>query len=308
MRTPPDWSSEQLNEGRRKAIALFRKQRMEEPLEAYLRFFEEYEKAVQALLDASGDLMLLDSKLDEVLQDPRLLEAFRYLAGPPISLDDLTILAEANLSRKSIKANPEMAAPVLHVVREVLDSGRFPWVGANRKPTRMERRAAIVASAALIASSRTGTLRRNEGKKAQEALVGDGLVKLGFKEIKRRRVVTLSDAPLPGHFCAESMLGNTRADFVVGLWDKRILGIECKVSNSAVNSYKRLNHEAVGKAVSWLATFGTNGVVPVVVLSGVYTLDNLIEAQARGATIFWSHDLDQLLGWIDAEKPPNAGS
>ena len=189
------------------------------------------------------------------------------------------------------------------MVREVLDSRRFPWVKQSRKPTAVERKAAIVASASLIASSRTGTLRRNEGKKEQEALVRQGLLTRGFKELKRRRVVTLSDAPPPAHFCPESVLGSTRADFIVGLWDKRIMGIECKVSNSAVNSYKRLNHEAVGKAVSWLSTFGTNGVVPVAILSGVYTLDNLIAAQLRGETIFWSHDLDQLLDWIDKEKP-----
>lgn len=115
--------------------------------------------------------------------------------------------------------------------------------------------------------------------------------------------MTLADAPAPGHFCPESLLGKTRADFVVRLWDQRVMGIECKVSNSAVNSFKRLNHEAAGKAISWLSTFGTNGVVPVAVLSGVYTLDNLRDAQARGLTLYWAHDLNQLLDWIEVDRP-----
>jgi hypothetical protein len=302
MRTPPDWSEEQLSVGRSKAIGLFRQERMEEPLEAYLGFFDEYQGTVEDLLKTSVDLTHLDAKLKEILLDRKLLEAFRYLAGPPISLDDLTTLAEANLSQKSIRADADMTSRVLEVVRDVFDRRRFPWVQEGREPTQAERTAAVIASAALIANSKTSTLRRNKGKKDQEALVRQGLLNRGLKELKRRNIVTLTDAPPPGHFCQESRLGTTRADFIVGLWDRRMMGIECKVSNSAVNSYKRLNHEAVGKSLSWLSTFGTHGVVPVAVLSGVYTLGNLVAAQETGLTLFWAHDLDQLLDWIDAEK------
>jgi hypothetical protein len=302
MRTPPDWSDEQLSAGRTKAIALFREERMEEPLEAYLGFFDEYQGVVEDLLETSVDLTQLDNQLEQILTDAKLLETFRYLAGPPISLDDLTILAEANFSRRSIKADPEMTARVLAVVKDVLDRRRFPWIKEEREPTEAERAAAIIASAALIANSKAGTLRRNKGQKDQEALVRQGLLDRDFKELKRRTVVTLADAPAPGHFCPESKLGGTRADFVVGLYDRRVMGIECKVSNSGVNSFKRLNHEAAGKAASWLTTFGTNGVVPVAVLSGVYTLGNLVDAQSRGLTLFWAHDLNQLFDWIETGR------
>lgn len=303
MKTPPDWLDEQLSAGLTKAISIFRQERMEEPLEAYLGFFDEYQGAVEDLLETSVDLAQLDTTIDQVLADKKLLEVFRYLAGPPISDDDLKVLAEAaSFSRKRVKADPDIARRALDVVRDVLDRRRFPWVKENREPTEAERAAAVIASAALIANSRTGTLRRNKGQKDQEALVRLGLLERKFQELKRRKVVTLSDAPAPGHFCPESLLGATRADFLVGLWDRRVMAIECKVSNSSVNSYKRLNHEATGKAVSWLATFGTNGVVPVAVLSGVYTLANLVEAQSRGLTLFWAHDLDQLLDWIGATK------
>ncbi|MFZ0270971.1 MAG: XamI family restriction endonuclease [Acidobacteriaceae bacterium] len=302
MKNPPDWSEEQLRSGLTKAIALFREERMDEPLEAYGNFFEEYQGAFEDLLETSVDLAQLDTTITKILTDKKLLEAFRYLAGPPISVDDLKVLAEANLSQKQIKADPEMVQRVLGVVRHMLDSRRFPWVKDEREPTEAEHFASVIASAALIANSRTGTLRRNKGQRDQEAVVRKGLLGRKFIELKRRKVVTLSEAPVPGHFCAESILGSTRADFIVGLWDRRVMGIECKVSNSSVNSYKRVNHEAAGKAASWLGKFGTNGVVPVAVLSGVYNLGNLIEAQSRGLTIFWAHDLDELLDWIEATK------
>jgi hypothetical protein len=79
--------------------------------------------------------------------------------------------------------------------------------------------------------------------------------------------------------------------------------IECKVSNSAVNSVKRLNREAAGKAESWIGDFGKKQVVPVAVLSGVYKLHNLLGAQERGVVLFWTHDLRALTEWIDATRP-----
>ncbi len=78
--------------------------------------------------------------------------------------------------------------------------------------------------------------------------------------------------------------------------------IECKVSNSAINSVKRLNNDVGSKATSWKRDFGLLQVVPTAVISGVYKLHNLIEAQSRGVTIFWGHDLEPLTNWIAATK------
>lgn len=78
------------------------------------------------------------------------------------------------------------------------------------------------------------------------------------------------------------------------------MAIECKVSNSAINSVKRLNREAAGKAEKWIYEFGALNVVPVAVLSGVYKLHNIKSAQDRGLTVYWAHDLNELLDWIDA--------
>ena len=160
----------------------------------------------------------------------------------------------------------------------------------------------MLASAALMATQRVGTNRRSKGKKAQEGLVRRALAGAGLVEAPGRTVSTLAAAPEPGQFCGESYLGNRKADFLVRLWDHRIMPIECKVSNSATNSVKRLNNDAAAKAEAWLKDFGTRQVVPVAVLGGVYKLRNLEDAQGRGLALFWAHRLNELTDWIETTR------
>jgi len=172
----------------------------------------------------------------------------------------------------------------------------------EREPTEAERNAAVMASAALMAASRAQTKRRTLGKETQEGLVKQALRDLGFVEVPSRKIPNISLAPEPGQFCGESMLGNRKADIVLRLWDHRAMPIECKVSNSSTNSVKRLNNDAAVKATSWKTDFGLRQVVPSAVLSGVYKLHNLKDAQERGLTIFWAHNLQALTDWIIQTK------
>jgi hypothetical protein len=299
MKQPPRWTDEQLGAGLQKAKSLFRDERIREPLEAYTRAFDEYQKAVSDLLDTTAGLLELGTKAIDVLTNQSLLEAFRYLAGPPISKDDLEVLADASLSASRLRADPAMLQRVLQIVQTTLDPRRFPWVTEGREPTAGERNAAITASAALLAVSKVGTARRNEGKDRQELTVRDALLLKSWKLVAPRTVLTLNQAPGPGEFCRESLLGSTKADFLVGLRDHRIMPIECKVSNSSTNSVKRLNREAAGKAEYWIKEFGARNVAPAAVLSGVYKLHNISNAQERGLTIYWAHDLAELIEWIE---------
>jgi hypothetical protein len=300
---PPSWTKEQLETGRAKAISLFRKERMEEPLEDYLEAFDEYQGHIEEFLETTVDLAQLEGTALEVLTDPHLLEAFRYLAAPPISQDDLKVLAEApSLAKGRLKSTPEDVRRLIEVVRLVLDRRRFAWVVENREPTEAERAAAVMASAALMAASRVQTKRRTFGKEQQEALVKQALTKLGLRKVAARDIPNVSMAPAPGEFCGESRLGSRKGDIIVRLWDHRVMPIECKVSNSSLNSVKRLNNDAAVKAVSWQRDFGLRQVVPTAVLSGVYKLHNLVDAQERGLTIFWAQDLDPLTAWIERTK------
>lgn len=127
-------------------------------------------------------------------------------------------------------------------------------------------------------------------------------LRAGLKKVPTRRIATLMDAPAPGEFCRESELEGGKADFVLRLWDNRVMAMECKVSNSAINSVKRLNREAAAKAEAWIRDLGAVQIVPAAVLSGVYKLHNLTNAQRRGLTLFWAHDLAALIAWIEQTR------
>ncbi|PZU56358.1 MAG: XamI family restriction endonuclease [Sphingobium sp.] len=303
MIEPPHWTSEQLEVDRAKASAAFTKERLEEPLEDYLEAFDVYQGYVEELLEATVDLSDLDTPALDVLGDPRLLEAFRYLAAPPISADDYKVLADVrSFSRSQLDRSPAAVQRLLGVVRQVLDRRRFAWVVEGRAPTEAERSAAVMASAALMAASRTQTGRRTKGKDQQEGAVKAALRELGFTEVTSRSIPNISHAPAAGEFCGESRLGTRKGDIIVRLWDQRVMPIECKVSNSSTNSVKRLNNDAAVKAASWKVDFGLRQVVPTAMLSGVYKLHNLIDAQDRGLTIFWAHDLQAMTDWIAATR------
>lgn len=301
---PPIWSDEQLEADRQVAIAAFRKERLEEPLEQYLENFNDYKADVDELLEATVDLTQMSPPDPSVFESKRLMLALRYLAGPPISEDDLKVLAEeASLAPSKLKNDPEMAQRVVDTILIAIDRGRFPWVVEEREPEPSEREAATLASAALMATRRSETLRRNEGKTLQEDAVADALVEIEFQEVPTRTVETISNAPSDGEFCRESLFGTRKADFIIGLWDGRKMAIECKVSNSATNSIKRLNNDTAVKATTWLKEFGTNQVVPATVITGVFKLNKLKQAQGSGLSLFWAEQLDVMLDWIKSTRP-----
>lgn len=172
MIDPPIWTRAELDVDRGTAIAIFRKERIEEPLEDYLEAFDKYQGYIEELLETTVDLTQLEGQALEVLTDPRLLEAFRYLAAPPISADDLKILAEAtSLTKGQLRKRPGDVKRLVETVRLVLERRRFAWVIEGREPTEAERGAAVMASAALIAASRVQTKRRATGKTQLETLV-----------------------------------------------------------------------------------------------------------------------------------------
>lgn len=301
--TPPRWSNQDLDDARLVAIDLFRQQRMAEPLEAYLGYFDQVRAAVENLLEMTVDLSTITDSAIEVLTDPDLLEAVRYLAGPPISADDLKVVADARLSPSALRSDPDMARRVIDTILLGLDRNRFPWVAEDREPTEGERGAAAMASAALIASRRVMTARANESKSEQEQLVKDRLLHEGFTEVAAREIPTLDQAPALGEFCGESLFGSRKADVVIRLWDSRVLALECKVSNSSTNSVKRLNNDAAVKAGIWLNEFGSRQTVPAAMLGGVFKRHNLEQAQDNGLSLFWSHDLSRLTTFIESTRP-----
>ena len=221
---------------------------------------------------------------------------------PPISDDDLKVLAETNFSRQALKNDPDAIDRIIETVMSVHDRWRFPWIADAREPTSEERLAATIATTSMIAASRTQTYRRNTSKKDQEERIAATLDSMGFVRVPERLINNLREAPDPGEYCGETLLGIDKADIVVGLWDQRTLAIEAKVSNSATNSVKRINKEAAAKATAWIRRFGENQIIPAAVISGVFKVHNLLAAQEAGLTIFWAQDLTPLRDFIEATK------
>lgn len=300
----PRWSEAQLAEEAAKAKSLFRKERLLEPLERWKKVVEEGRTLYAELfrLQHLGDpRQLTHAQLAELLEGG-FGDALRYMTGPPISKDDLAVLADCTLAPAKLRKDPEAATRVLDIIANALDPLRFPWIVQGRVPTPSELAVAEMSSAVLIAAQRLSTQRRGEGKEQQEAAVKKMLARIGLKQVKSRAIKTVSDAPERGTFCGEAMVGSRKADIPTMLFDGRLMAIECKVSNSATNSVKRLNNDAGAKAAAWREEFGKNNIVPTAVLSGVFKVVNLLQAQDQGLTLFWSHDLEKLQQFAMATK------
>ena len=298
LNEPPRWSDQQFEEQMTVAKGAFCEERLHEPLEQYREVFDEHAARVRALLLGTDQLTNWTDAFEIVLSDEVGMDVLRYVAGPPISADDLKTLADASLAPGRLRNDPEMADRVLEVVLTSLDAKRFPWVAEQRQPDPAEQQAATVASASLMATQRVQTDRKNLAKTKQEKQVADYLSGIGMMHVGPRDIATSDDAPSRGSFCGECTCGDRKADLVVRLYDGRLMPIECKVSNSATNSVKRLNNDAAIKAEAWIKQFGTLQTVPTAVLSGVFKRHNLVQAQDAGLTIFWAHDLQPLGDFI----------
>jgi XamI restriction endonuclease len=219
---PPRWTLDQFTDGVTRAIEVFRIERLNEAREDYTSHFDEARAAVEDLLELSTGLTTLDRAGRAALADAGYLEALRYIAAPPVSFDDLETLS--GVAGRDFEADGKWQT-VIATVLALVDTRRFGWLADGREPTEAERNGAIVATAAQIASRRIMTARANEAKAAQEDLVRTALTGYGYTEVTARVINTLRDAPSPSEFCGESMLGSRKADFVIGLWDDRILAV-----------------------------------------------------------------------------------
>lgn len=220
-------------------------------------------------------------------------EILRYLAGPPISSDDMATLVDSKITRAALKNNPAIVGVVNGIIAGLLDQRRFPWIAEKRKPTEGEIERAVHSSATLLASQRVQTDRRGRAKEEQETAVKMAFLELGYQQVKAKPIKLITDAPDPMHFCGTTPLGGKQGDVYVRLPDKRLLAIECKVSNSEVNSFKRVMNDSLSKAHEWRRTLGENQVIPVLVLRGVFKPENLLTAQ-RDMYLIWDHRLSDL--------------
>jgi hypothetical protein len=109
------------------------------------------------------------------------------------------------------------------------------------------------------------------------------------------------DAPKPGEYMTEVLIHEHNADVAVGMKDFRILAVECKGSNSEINSRKRINKEVARDASSWIERFGDE-IVPAAVVQGVFNATYIEQAQETPVVFIWAHRLEDLERFLNASR------
>jgi hypothetical protein len=128
MTPAPRWNTEQLTVDSDRAREIFREGRLREPLEKWKQVFEEKAEEFRQLLDVHGvadPASLTPPRLAGILSQG-LGDALRYLAAPPISEDDLKVLAETSLASSVVAKDAEAAQRIVDTIRQAVDPKRFP--------------------------------------------------------------------------------------------------------------------------------------------------------------------------------------
>lgn len=268
----------------------------------YHKRFDQAKMETELILDRTEDLTQLAEKGRPLLLEG-LLPTLRSMTRPTVSDDDFKNLAATGTSAPSRFADESLASFALEYLSRNLNLDLFPWLGTGLEPTPGQRQAACVAVAALIADQKTKTSMRGKASKTQEGEIRAMLQeRCGMEAVTGADFSIIQKGPAPGEiFTRETKVAGTKADVVLGLFDGRIMCLECKSTNSAVNSFKRLNHEVLDKVAKWDEAFGRQ-CVSGGVLEGCFNAQNLIDAQEEGAYLFWSSDPQPLIDFINATK------
>lgn len=286
VKLPPTWTEQELQHGRdvaeREYIVA------QEGEGGWADLFNESQPVVEAAFEKTRDLRTLDAGL---VADRELWQILRFCCGPPISEENLwTFIGKKFQGQLPVG----LEAKTANELAKRLDPVRFPWVVRGRAPTKEERQVASTATATLITQARFTTLARGQVARRQTDLVYAALKTAGF--VFDEGAKTVEDLR-PGTYCGEKTLHNKKCDVPIRLNDGRLLSLECKVSNTPKNSWKRLNQETVGKSNTWRGRMHDQ-VVTGCVLAGVFDLQSLVQAQQQGIFIFWEHDLASLVAFV----------
>jgi hypothetical protein len=237
-----------------------------------------------------------------VLGDGELFDALRYVAGPPISEDDLYTLVTRSADRlkKSELMRDGTAMQVFGMICRLADPHRFPWIAAKRKPLYRELRNAILMTAVVHAPQTLAAERRGYGRTV-EKMLKDRLDQMQLECVPAPnggKINAPKLAPDTGKYYGECTLYGRRVDILIGTRRGRIVAVESKDSNSAVNSVKRVANDTAGKGEKWRKAYGEQ-VVLVGLISGVYKLETLKAAQDSGLYLVWAHDLEPFVSWLE---------
>lgn len=253
---------------------------------------------VEEALAATENLNNIPSALEI---SGRYARALRFLTGPPLSQDQFQLACPAwnkGTEKTGRPLGPASAVAFEATFRDWND--RLRTRGLEDPAVRAK---TIESTAILIAQQEFATQKRMRLAGAQEEMASGILLDLGFS------LVSVGFVDQPGSLGEREFAracqfatadgSSHEVDLAVGLSRKRILALECKVSNDKTNSVKRVN-DVLKKAAAWRAQWG-KFVITGALLAGVFSEKEprrLLDADVR---IFWSQRPDLFQDWIVSE-------
>jgi hypothetical protein len=242
---------------------------------------------------------------------------FRHLMAPPMSQDQFSLICPS--WRKGTEKPPEVGARRAGMtvseaasVAAVFHSRRYraitPWIQAHRNPRLQELRRLLWSVAPTIASQSVGTVARSRAAAKQEGSVLELLDSKGWTRRLGSILDTRAELPLR-HYMYKVRYPTTTStaqevDIAMGLYGTYVLAMECKVTNDATNSVKRMN-DVAKKAAAWKLKWG-EFVKTAALLQGVIAAKDVERLLDEGIHVFWSHNLGALSDWLDEETQPPA--
>lgn len=257
---------------------------------------------VVAALRASKDLRDLQSALRA---DGRHMLVFRHLLAPPKSQDQFKLLCDL-WSKGSEKSGtpqaPVAVSEVAMVLSNWMDRKIAPWLAANRDPTVVERELLVERVISFIAPKLTETQKRNRLSAEQESAVVNLLKSFGWKQLPSVTIDVRAAVP-PKHFMNKARFATAtttaqEVDIACGFAASYVAAMECKVTNDATNSVKRVN-DVLKKAAAWKSHWGSF-VETAALLQGVIKPEDVQRLTDEGVKVFWSHDLAAFSSWVQS--------
>lgn len=253
-------------------------------------------------LRASDCLMKVDRAL---LESGAHMLAFRHMTAPPISQDQFelacSVWKKGSEKPRARKIKPDVAVAVSVSFASRCSHSLAPWVAESRAPRITEIKKLLWSVAPLLANQQVATLQRNRAAGVQEGALVALLLRKGWTRLPASPLDTRGTLP-ERHFMHKTRFATASAapqevDVAIGLKQSLVLATECKVSNDATNSIKRVN-DVLKKAKAWKDHWGSF-VKTAALLQGVIAPKDVYRLLDEGVEVFWSHDLPQFEQWID---------
>lgn len=267
---------------------------------------------VKAALIATRDLRNLD--FATLKDNPSALATLRMCTAPPLAVDRLIGLADANKNLVSRMEEGKLPSrmnaadltaelkKLCRIISKLLDRDIFPWLDAASNPTEHERDRAATIVADRLCSAVANPIVRNAQEQRQLKLVGDWLEARGYRKHAHPAGKPLKDMePATYTFRMNLAVGkalkvNIPVDVVIQpkkrRKDRLPILIEAKSAGDFTNTNKRRKEEAT-KIHQLQATYGET--VPFVLfLCGYFGSDYLGYEAAEGIDWVWEHRIDDL--------------